>query len=79
MYYVYILRSIPYPNKTYTGHTINLKHRLTEHNSGECVHTNKFIPWQLCTYIAFDKKEKALVFEKYLKSGSGRAFAKKRF
>jgi putative endonuclease len=61
----------------YVGSTQNLKNRLAEHNSGECIHTSKYKPWKLCTYIYFEDKEKALAFEKYLKSGSGRSFSKR--
>ena len=63
----------------YVGITINLENRLNEHNSGECVHTNKYKPWKVMTYICFDNKEKAVAFERYLKSGSGRVFAKRHF
>jgi hypothetical protein len=35
-------------------------------------------PWRLVTYIAFSDEKKAVAFEKYLKSHSGRAFANKR-
>jgi predicted GIY-YIG superfamily endonuclease len=41
-------------------------------------HTSKYAPWRLKTYIAFSDALQALQFEKYLKSASGRAFAKKR-
>jgi hypothetical protein len=47
--------------------------------TGEVPHTSKYAPWQLKTYVAFSDEKKAHAFEKYLKSGSGRAFAKKRF
>jgi len=79
MFYVYLLKSLSHKNQKYTGYTTNLKQRFADHNSGESVHTNKYMPWKLCTYIAFDTKEKAMEFEKYLKSGSGRAFVKKHF
>jgi putative endonuclease len=55
-----------------------LKRRLPEHNAGKSTHTAKFKPWELVWYCAFPDKYKALAFEKYLKSHSGRAFAKKR-
>jgi putative endonuclease len=41
-------------------------------------HTAKFAPWEIKTYIAFMDEKQAFDFEKYLKSASGRAFAKKR-
>ncbi len=78
MKYVYILRSISHPDKHYTGLTDDIISRLAKHNAGDVKHTSKYRPWHLETYIAFTSKTKAAVFEKYLKSGSGRAFAKKR-
>jgi predicted GIY-YIG superfamily endonuclease len=41
------------PSERYIGHTSELKQRIAEHNSGKCVHTAKFVPWNLCAYIAF--------------------------
>jgi predicted GIY-YIG superfamily endonuclease len=78
MHYVYLLRSIPNPNQTYVGHTKDLKTRLQSHNHGQSPHTSKFKPWRLVTYLAFNDKAKALSFEKYLKSHSGKASASKR-
>jgi putative endonuclease len=78
-YYVYILQSEKEPHRHYTGFTKNLSLRLKSHNSGLCRHTSKFRPWRIKTAIAFSDRRKALEFEKYLKSGSGRAFASKRF
>ena len=49
-----------------------------EHNAGKSSHTSKYVPWKLVTYIAFSDDQKAEAFERYLKSGSGHAFAKKR-
>jgi putative endonuclease len=60
------------------GMTIDLKQRLSEHNQGKSSHTTKFSPWKLITYIAFTDRSKAEDFERYLKSGSGHAFARKR-
>ena len=79
MYYVYFLKSINNPLKTYIGYTTNLKQRLETHNSGGSAHTSSDRPWKLIAYVALDSEEKALVFEKYIKVGSGYAFAKKRF
>ena len=62
----------------YVGYTINLKQRLETHNSGGSVHTAQYKPWKLVMYLAFSEEQKAKKFEKYLKSQSGRAFAKKR-
>lgn len=78
MWYVYIIRSIHHPEQEYTGATADLKKRMTYHNNEKSTHTAKFVPWKLVWYCAFPDKYKALEFEKYLKSHSGRAFAKKR-
>ncbi|UGV24523.1 GIY-YIG nuclease family protein [Rhodopseudomonas boonkerdii] len=78
MWYVYILRSIPLPDQEYIGATADLRKRIAEHNAGRSTHTAKFMPWQPVWYCAFPDKHRALAFEKYLKSHSGRAFAKKR-
>ncbi len=77
-YYVYILQSENDSEKFYTGFTDDLESRLRAHNQGKCVNTSKFVPWRVKTAIAFTNNEKALAFEKYLNSASGRAFAKKR-
>jgi len=78
MWYVYIIRSIDFPEQEYTGVTSDLKQRMLDHNTGKSPHTVKYKPWKLLTYSAFPDKMIALEFEKYLKSHSGRAFAKKR-
>jgi len=78
MWYVYIIKSQPFPEQEYTGATADLKQRIADHNAGKSKHTAKFAPWELACYIAFLDKYTALEFEKYLKSHSGRAFAKKR-
>lgn len=79
MKYVYMLQSESAPDRHYIGCTHDLKERLAQHNRGESFHTKKFIPWKLVGYVAFSDYAKADKFETYLKSGSGRAFAKKHF
>ena len=78
MWHVYIIRSVAFPEQEYTGATANLKNRMADHNAGNSTHTAKFMPWALLWYSAFPYKCKALAFEKYMKSHSGRGFAKKR-
>ena len=78
MRYVYILRSETDPDRFYTGITGDLRVRLAKHNAGDVLHTSKYRPWRVNTYIAFSDDAKALAFERYLKSASGRAFATKR-
>jgi putative endonuclease len=80
MFYAYVLRSVPYPNKTYTGWTKDLKQRVADHNCGKSVYTAKeYGPWHLDVYFGFMEETTAIAFEKYLKSGSGRVFSKKHF
>ncbi|MEO0440605.1 MAG: GIY-YIG nuclease family protein [Pseudomonadota bacterium] len=78
MHSVYIIQSIESPEQYYTGLTGDVDQRLIEHNSGKSKHTSKYRPWRLVSCHYFGSTEVALAFEKYLKSGSGRAFAKKR-
>ena len=78
MHYVYLLQSEIAGCQRYVGVTSNLDQRLLEHNAGKSPHTSKYVSWELITYIAFSDKTKAQTFERYLKSGSGHAFAKKR-
>ena len=77
-YYVYILQSTHNSDRFYTGFTENLEQRLKDHNSGENPHTVKFKPWRIKTTVAFTDRQKAIDFERYLKTSSGRAFAQKR-
>jgi predicted GIY-YIG superfamily endonuclease len=78
MTYVYILRSLDDPALHYVGVTSDLRARLKKHNAGEVSHSSKYVPWAIKTCIAFSDENQAHAFEKYLKSPSGRAFAKKR-
>ena len=77
MKYVYILESLE-GQHFYVGATADLKARLAKHNAGEVTHTSKYGPWRVKTYLGFSDESQAWAFEKYLKSASGRAFAKKR-
>ena len=76
MWCVYIIQSVDFPEQEYVGATSDLKRRLPEHDAGKSAHTAKFKPSKLVWYCGFPDKHRAL--EKYLKSHSGRAFAKKR-
>lgn len=77
--YVYILQSISSPMQYYTGSTDDFTERLACHNAGQSPHTAKYRPWQPVIVIHFASRQAALAFERYLKSGSGRAFANKHF
>ena len=78
-YYVYILVRIDHLDTHYVGRTEDLEKRLAKHNKGDCSHTAKHRPWKIETATAFTSLEKAVAFEKYLKSGSGREFSRRHF
>ena len=75
--FVYVLRSQSAPNRYYTGVTSDVDARLADHNAGRCRHTADGRPWQMDVVIEFSDEQRALTFERYLKSGSGVAFAKR--
>jgi len=77
MYYVYIIRSKS-GEHLYTGWTPDLKRRLQFHNAGKSKYTKAYVPWELIYYSAFETQALAKQFEKYLKTGSGKAFLYKR-
>jgi predicted GIY-YIG superfamily endonuclease len=73
--FVYVLKNSTNPPRYYTGLTSDITRRLAEHNAGSCNHTAKHCPWSLDTAIEFTDERRAVAFERYLKSGSGVAFA----
>ena len=77
MYFVYILQSQKDPSQYYVGQTDNISRRLSDHNQGKSIYTNKYKPWMLISYTAFLNQPRANEFEKYLKRGSGHAFMKR--
>ena len=79
MKHVYLIQSVRYPNQRYVGIASDVEARLSEHNAGRSPHTSKYVPWRLAVALRFEDKAKAAAFERYLKCGSGRAFAKRHF
>lgn len=75
MFYTYVLESETDTSRHYIGHTEDLRQRLQQHNAGKSPHTTKHMPWRVRFYAAFETIEVARDFERYLKSGSGHAFA----
>lgn len=76
---VYLLRRTTDPSERYIGATSNPKRRLSEHNAGKSPHTSKHRDWTLCATFWLEDEARALEFERYLKTGSGRAFANRHF
>ena len=76
---VYVLKSANPKAHYYMGLTSDVPARLADHNAGRCPHTARYRPWQLHVAIELPDEDRALAFERYLKSGSGRAFAKRHF
>ncbi len=79
MIYVFLLESAHQRQQHYVGVTHDLKQRLSDPNEGKSPHIRKFNPWHLVVYIGFAEEQTAYSFEKYLKSGSGKASFEKRF
>ena len=72
---VYVLKSVRHPRRYYTGLTSHLSARLDAHNAGQCSHTASGRPWIVDVVVEFTDEGRAVAFERYLKSGSGVAFA----
>lgn len=77
--FVYILKSLAHPDEYYVGVTSDPQARLHAHNAGLSPHTSTRRPWRFLVCIEFDEQEPALTFERYLKTGSGREFARRHF
>ena len=78
MFYAYILRSEQNPERFYYGFSSDLKKRLKVHNQGGNISTKTGLPWTLAWYGGFESESAAIEFERYLKTASGKAFARKR-
>ncbi len=74
-YTVYILECAD--GKYYTGFSRNFTNRLKAHQNGEVNFTKMRLPVKTVFLSKFSNKQKAYDFERYLKSGSGRAFRNK--
>ena len=77
--FVYILRSDTDPSRHYVDRTSNIDDRLDWHNAGPSGYTLEHRPWSIVVTLEFPNESAAAHFERYLKSGSGRAFAKRHF
>jgi predicted GIY-YIG superfamily endonuclease len=64
---------------TYVGSTNDLKRRVNSHELGRVESTRSRLPVKLRCYIAVETELIARQLERYFKSGSGKAVAKKRF
>ena len=79
MHYDYLLHSSLDHRRHYPGFTHNLRARLASHNAGQNQSTVHGRPWHFVSYFAFADETKARDFERYLKSGSGKTFARRHF
>jgi putative endonuclease len=71
----YILFSLNF-KKHYTGFTSNLEQRILSHNVLGHDWSPKYRPWKIIYTKEFESKKEAMEYEKWLKSGVGRAFIK---
>lgn len=78
-HFVYVLKTGEGIRRYYIGLTSDVSKRLEWHNAGRCPHTAKYGPWSIHVVVEFTDEPHAARFERYLKSGSGRAFAKRHF
>ena len=76
---VYVLRSTSEATRHYVGLTSDVAARVAAHNGGHSDYTAHHRPWRLVASVEFADESSAVRFERYLKSGSGRAFAKRHF
>ena len=74
-----IIKSVTTPDEYYVGVTSDVALRLRDHNAGLSRHTSHHRPWRTLVVIEFDEEQPALKFERYLKSGSEREFARRHF
>jgi putative endonuclease len=77
--FVYVLRSAHEAPQFYVGLTSDVATRVADHNMGRCPHTASRRPWKLHVLVEFADEPIAIRFERYVKPGSGRAFAKRHF
>jgi putative endonuclease len=77
--FVYVLTTADQNPRFYIGLTSDVDARLTDHNMGRSPHTASHRPWQVHVVVQFSEEKRAIRFERYLKSGLGRAFARRHF
>ncbi|MBL7927990.1 MAG: GIY-YIG nuclease family protein [Bacteroidia bacterium] len=77
-HFVYVLKSDK-DGRLYVGMTSNLDRRLSEHINGNVFSTKGYRPWKLVFHEHFPSRDSARKREKYLKSGSGKEWLKKKF
>ncbi len=77
--FVYVIQSVVDRERHYVGLTSDVAARITAHNEGRSLHSAKHKPWRLMVAVEFADAAAAAAFERYLKSGSGRAFARRHF
>jgi predicted GIY-YIG superfamily endonuclease len=76
---VYVLQSEAVAGDYYVGLTSDVARRLAAHNAGGSRHTSRSRPWRVLATVELASEDRAARFEKYLKSGSGRAFVRRHF
>jgi len=77
--YVYILRSKRNKLEHYVGLTNDVEARIRQHNEGDSSYTSRMRPWELVASIEVPDEGVAHSLERYLKTGSGRAFCRRHF
>jgi putative endonuclease len=77
--FVYVLQSVPQPTRQFVESAANVPMRLAAHNAGHSPLTASCRPWRLVAVVQFGTEGEATRFEKFLKTGAGRALARDYF
>jgi predicted GIY-YIG superfamily endonuclease len=77
LWYVYFLELSN--GDIYVDSTNDLRRRFKSHQDAQVVSTSRLPPAVLGSYVGVTDEATARTLERYFKSGSGNAFAKKRF
>jgi putative endonuclease len=77
--FVYVLQSMSQPNRQFVESAANVPMRLAAHNAGHSPLTASCRPWRLVAVVQFGTESEAARFEKFLKTGAGRALARDYF
>jgi predicted GIY-YIG superfamily endonuclease len=77
--FVYVLQSVPQPSRQFVESAANVPMRIAAHNAGHSPLTASCRPWRLVAVVQFGTEREATRFEKFLKTGAGRALARDYF
>lgn len=77
--FVYVLQSLSQPDRQFVESATHVPTRVATHNAGHSPLTASSRPWRLVVVVQFATEGAALRFEKFLKTGAGRALVRQYF